>query len=81
MEDIDRKQQAADLESMMTSPGGKILFRYIDEAIKEGWEDFIKLPVAQKTSKMAFNYQARYEALKGVAEWVKDEIRVGKDLA
>ncbi len=81
MEDIDRKQRAEYLESMLTSPGGKILFEHIDEAIKEGWQEFIKLPVAQKTSKMAFNYQARYEALKGLVEWVKDEIRVGKDLA
>jgi hypothetical protein len=81
MEDIDRKQRAEYLESMITSPGGKILFEHIDEAIKEGWQEFIKLPVSQKTSKMAFNYQARYEALKGLVEWVKDEIRVGKDLA
>lgn len=81
MNDIDRKQNSEHLNAMFTSPGGRILFSRIDEMIKEGWESFIAMPVSQKTSKAAFNYQARYEVLKSLKEWVIDEIRIGKDLA
>ena len=81
MTDEDRKQKAEYLDAMIHSPGGDILFKRIDEMIIEGWDSFIKMPVAQKTSKLAFNYQARYEVLKSLREWVLDEIKVGKDLA
>ncbi len=76
----ERAQNADYLENMMRSPGGILLFKHIEEEITRGWDEFIKLPVAQKTSKAAFNYQAKYEVLKGIKEWVEDEIRLCKDL-
>lgn len=78
MNDLERQQNAEYLESMMRSPGGQIFFKHIDEMIVEGWEDFIKLPVAQKTNKAAFNAQAKYEVLKGLKSWIEDEIRLAK---
>jgi hypothetical protein len=80
MTNDEREQNAAYLESMLFSPGGNILFKHIDEMIVEGWEKFIALPVLEKTSKAAFNYQAQYEVLKKLREWVNDEIRLAKDL-
>lgn len=80
MNDQDRKQRAEYLRSMLTSPGGQIFFKHIDEEIVSGWDEFIKLPVAEKTNKAAFNYQAKYEALKNLKAWIEDEIRIALDL-
>jgi len=78
MNDEDRKQNADYLNSMLTSPGGQILFKHIDDMIADGWNEFIALPVLQKTNKAAFNAQAKYEVLKNLKEWVKDEIRLAE---
>lgn len=80
MTNEEREQNAAYLENMMLSPGGALLFKHIDEMITDGWNSFIALPVSQKTNKAAFNYQAQYEVLKKLREWVNDEIRLAKDL-
>lgn len=74
----DRKLRSSYLQSLLDSPGGELLFKHIDEEIKDGWEQFIALPVLQKTSKHALNQQARYDVLKGIKEWIKSEIKLGE---
>ena len=76
--DEERKQKANYLTSMMSSPGGQILFKHINEEIQEGWDKFIDLPVEKKTSKAAYDAQARYKALKAIREWVDEEIKAGQ---
>lgn len=78
MTDADRQERADYLRDMMASPGGRILIAHIDEEIKTGWDEFIKMPVAQKTNKAAYNYQARYDVLKNLKEWIDSEIRLGE---
>jgi hypothetical protein len=68
------EQNRADLRDIINSPGGRYLLNHIQEQSKDGWDKFIALPVAQKTSKEAFNCQARYEVLKHLVEWIKSEI-------
>jgi len=75
--DEEREIRANQLKSMMESPGGVILFKHIEEEMKDGWDEFIGLPVAQKTSKAAFNYQARYEVLTNLKAWIESEIKLG----
>lgn len=77
MTDEDRKLNADYLKAMATSPGGKILFKHIEDEIRDGWEKFISMPVDQKTSKAAFSAQAQYIVLKGIREWVESEIKLG----
>lgn len=79
MNDTERQERADYLRDMMASPGGRILIAHIDEEIKTGWEQFISMPVAQKTSKAAFNYQAKYDVLKNLKEWIDSEIRIGEN--
>ena len=64
---------------MVGSPGGRILIERINEQIREGWDEFIKLPVSEKTGKAAFNFQAKYEVLRNLKTWIDDEIRCGKE--
>lgn len=78
MEEIDQKQKADYLKSMITSPGGKILLKHIEEEIVDGWERFIALPVDQKTSKAAYSHSSRYQVLKDLKEWIASEIKVGQ---
>ena len=70
--DINRE----DLKGAICSPGGEYLLHHIDDQIKEGWEKFIALPVAQKTSKAAFNSQAQYEVLKRLKDWIESECKM-----
>jgi len=77
MTEEDREQRSEYLRAMIESPGGTIFFKHIEDEIVSGWESFISLPVTQKTSKAAFNHQAKYEVLKNLKEWVQSEIRLG----
>ncbi len=77
MTEQERRTISAELRAMYESAGGKIFFRHIETEIKEGWEKFIALPVMEKTSKAAYNYQARYEVLKNLKEWLATEIKLG----
>jgi hypothetical protein len=80
MTDEERKQRGRDLEEMLDSAGGRALMFHVEERIREGWEDFIKLPADKKTSKVSYDAQAKYKVLKDLKEWVSDEIRLAKDL-
>lgn len=80
MEDESRKLRAKDIENAVYSPGGEIIMAHIDDEIKTGWEQFIKLPVSQKTNKAAYNYQAKYDVLKDLKEWIADQIKIGEQL-
>ena len=80
MDDEERKHRAACLESLLASPGGKILTKYLEEEIREGWESFIALPVEKKTCKAAYDAQAKYKVLKGITDWMNTEIKLGKAL-
>jgi len=77
MNDEQRKQRAYDLQATIDSPGGKIILKHIEDEIVDGWESFINTPVDQKTSKLAFACQAKYQVLKGIREWIQSEIKVG----
>lgn len=78
MNDEDKKLRSQYLQSMVGSPGGKILIEHIREEINEGWISFIELPVEKKTSKAAFCAQARYKANKDLLDWIDSEIKVGQ---
>lgn len=66
------------LQELLDSEGGIILMRHVEEEIKDGWEKFIALPVNQKTSKAAYNYQAKYEVLRDLKDWISSTIRANK---
>lgn len=78
MNEEDIKQRSEYLSQLLVSPGGKILFSHIDEEIRDGWEDFIALPVEKKTSKAAYDHQAKYKVLKGIKDWIESEIKRGE---
>jgi hypothetical protein len=80
MTDEEKEDRSRTLKAMMESPAGKILIKHIDDEMKAGWDHFIALPVSQKTNKAAFNYQAQYEVLRNLKDWIDSEIRVGEDL-
>ena len=79
MTDEEKEERSLLLKAVIESPGGQIIFNHIDDEMKAGWDEFISLPVAQKTSKAAFNYQARYEVLRNLKDWIDGEIRLGED--
>jgi hypothetical protein len=72
MDEITANRKA--LKEALDTLGGSYLLAQIDERIRLGWDEFIALPVAQKTSKAAFNYQARYDVLKDLRHWISQEI-------
>lgn len=74
MDELEQKR--SDLRDIIHSPGGDYLISHIKEQSRDGWDKFIALPVAQKTSKEAFNCQARYEVLKHLLEWIDSEIKM-----
>ena len=76
MEDNERKLRSLALKELISSKGGEILLTHIQDEIKYGWDEFIALPVDQKTSKIAFAYQAKYQELKGIKEWIDKEIQL-----
>lgn len=78
MNDEDKKLRSQYLQSMVGSPGGKILIEHIREEINEGWIGFIELPVEKKTSKAAFSAQAKYKANKDLLDWIDSEIKIGQ---
>lgn len=78
MDDEDKKLRSQYLQSMVGSPGGKALIEHLREEIRDGWDEFILLPVEKKTSKAAFSAQARYKANKDLLEWIDSEIKVGQ---
>lgn len=78
MTDEERKFYSEALEAMWNSTGGKLLRSHIEEEMRQGWEDFIDLPVDKKTSKAAYDAQAKYKVGKGIIEWVESELRIGK---
>lgn len=73
MDDVAQVRQ--DLKAIIESSGGIYLMSHIREQMDQGWREFIKLPVLQKTSKAAFNYQARYDEMKKLVDWIEDEIK------
>ena len=72
------EQNRIDLQSAMSSYGGKYLLEHISSEMTDGIEKFISLPVAQKTSKESYNCQARYDVLKKLKEWIDSEIAMVK---
>jgi hypothetical protein len=80
MTDNEKEFIGKSLEEVLSSDGGRILMAHIESEIKEGWDTFIDLPVAQKTSKNAFNYQAKYEVLRNLKDWITDQIKLGKQI-
>lgn len=75
MEIDDRKRRAFAIRSISATEGMQEVIKHIDEEIQEGWEKFINLPVDKKTSKMAYNCQARYSVLKDLKEWIIDQVK------
>ena len=73
----ERKKISHELGHMKSSPGGRILMAHIDDEIALGWSRFIDLPVEKKTSKAAYDAQAKYKALKSIKEWLDSEIKLG----
>ncbi len=63
---------------MLDSDGGQVLLKHIDSEIKDGWDRFIDLPVDKKTSKSAYDHQARYKVLRDLKDWIASEIKLGK---
>jgi hypothetical protein len=78
MTDEEIKLKADYLKSMMQSPGGALLLKHIEEECKDGWEKFIALPVDKKTSKAAYDAQARYAVLRDLKDWILSEIKIGQ---
>lgn len=78
MTEPEQKERAQALKQVMQSHGGKIFLAHIEEEIKEGWEQFIDLAVEKKTSKAAYDAQAKYKVLKDLKEWVESEIKLGE---
>ncbi len=58
------------IKQVLHSPGGKLIMKYVDSEIVDGWEKFIALPVEKKTSKAAYDASARYKALKEFKDWI-----------
>jgi len=65
------------LRALTLIQGYKHLENHIDSEIREGWEKFIALPAEKKTSKAAYHFQAKYEVLKDLKEWINESIRHG----
>lgn len=65
-------------EMVQLSRGYKQLEKHINETIQEGWDNFIKLSPEKKTSKASFHYQAQYQVLKDLKDWITDSIRSGE---
>jgi len=51
----------------------------MEEIRDDGWKNFIKLPVAQKTSKASFNEQAKYEVMQKLLDEIETEIGLLED--
>lgn len=77
MTDEERKNISVALKEMCGSSGGKYLLKHIDEESKQGWRDFIDLPVDKKTSKTSYDYQAKYKVLENLKDWIDTEIKLG----
>jgi len=74
----EAEHKAKSLRDVKNMPGWKYVEAEINARIKEGWEEFICLPVDQKTSKAAFQHQARYTENKGILEWIEGAIVEGQ---
>ena len=75
---LERENRGAALEHLKITYGYQILAKHIEEKIVEGWEKFIALDPEKKTSKTAYHYQAQYEVLKDLKEWIEEEIKLSK---
>jgi len=73
MDEIEDKRKA--LKAAINTLGVAYLVSHIKEQMQDGVDKFIQLPVAQKTSKASFNFQARYDVLKNLLDWIDTEIR------
>lgn len=78
MTDEQRKERAVQLRDMVESTGGRILLEHIDQESKSGWLKFIDMPVDKKTSKAAYDAQARYKVLEDLKDWIESEIKIGE---
>jgi len=74
--DEARKQRISDLQNLLTHRGWEIFAAHVQEEIEDGWNKFIELPVEKKTSKAAYDAQAKYKVHKSLLEWISDEIRM-----
>ena len=72
---MEAGERRAALKAIFGSPGGRWLMERMVEIRDDGIKEFIKLPVAQKTTKAAFNYTAKYEVMDKFIEEIKDEIK------
>ncbi len=75
----EREIRGSALEYLKTTQGYCELEKHIQETIKAGWEKFIALDPEKKTSKTAYHYQAQYEVLKDLLEWIDEEIKLSKN--
>ncbi len=57
------------LKAILNEPGGQILMAHLEEMSNQGFKEFIDLPVDKKTSKAAYDAQAKYKKLQEVIEW------------
>ena len=71
MDELDENRKH--IKQAFHSPGGKLILKYIDDEIVTGWEKFIALPVEKKTSKAAYDAQAKYKVLKEFKDWLISE--------
>jgi hypothetical protein len=68
------------LRDLTSLPGWKVLkSECLDEIATGGWEKFIKMPVDQKTSKKAYEQQARWSVVQEILEFVETGIKEGMD--
>jgi hypothetical protein len=68
------------LRDMKAMPGWEDLkVNCLDEISDGGWRKFIKLPVDQKTSKKAYEQQARYSVIQEILEWIETGIAEGME--
>lgn len=75
---MEREEIAQALKEMKASNGWAYFEKMIKDKMTAGWEEFIALPVAQKTSKAAFNYQAKYEVLRDLLSALDKEIEISQ---
>ena len=57
------------LKTILHEPGGQILVAHIEQMSEEGFKEFIDMPVDKKTSKAAYDAQAKYKKLRELLEW------------
>ena len=76
--EIEEVNRANALRTMLNESQGYLyLIEHINSEIQFGWEKFIDMPVDKKTSKTAYDFQARYKVLKDLKDWIAECINLG----